>query len=108
MNLERSGIKVKLVEPGVTTTAFGGRSMDVLDFSNLPDYTQLMKKIDAARARFTKNSATPELVAATIFAAANDQSEPPSLSCWSGCQEAMAFPTLAWLADADASRAQSA
>jgi NAD(P)-dependent dehydrogenase (short-subunit alcohol dehydrogenase family) len=69
------GIKVKLVEPGVTKTAFGGRSMDVLDFSNLPDYTQLMKKIDAARARFAKNAATPELVAATIFAAANDRSD---------------------------------
>ena len=69
------GIKVKLVEPGVTKTAFGGRSMDVLDFSNLPDYTQLMKKIQAARARFTKNQATPELVAATIFHAANDRSD---------------------------------
>jgi len=69
------GIKVKLVEPGVTKTAFGGRSMDVLDFSNLPDYTQLMKKIQAARARFTKNQATPELVAATIFDAANDRSD---------------------------------
>jgi NAD(P)-dependent dehydrogenase (short-subunit alcohol dehydrogenase family) len=69
------GIKVKLVEPGVTRTAFGGRSMDILDFSNLPDYTPLMKKMDAARARFTKNQATPEFVAATIFDAANDRSD---------------------------------
>ena len=69
------GIKVKLVEPGVTKTAFGGRSMDILDFSNLPDYTQLMNKIDAARARFTKNQATPGLVAAAIFDAANDRSD---------------------------------
>jgi NAD(P)-dependent dehydrogenase (short-subunit alcohol dehydrogenase family) len=68
------GIKVKLVEPGVTRTAFGGRSMGVLDFSNLPDYAQLMEKIDAARARFTKNPATPELVAAAIFGAASDRS----------------------------------
>jgi NAD(P)-dependent dehydrogenase (short-subunit alcohol dehydrogenase family) len=69
------GIKVKLVEPGVTRTAFGGRSMDVLDLSNLPDYTQLMEKIDAARARFTRNQAAPERVAAAIFDAANDRSD---------------------------------
>jgi NAD(P)-dependent dehydrogenase (short-subunit alcohol dehydrogenase family) len=69
------GIKVKLVEPGVTKTAFGGRSMEVLDFSSVPDYAPLMKRIDAARARFTRNAATPELVAATIFDAANDRSD---------------------------------
>ena len=69
------GIRVKLVEPGVTRTAFGGRSMDVLDFSNLADYTPLMEKIDAARARFTRAQAAPELVAAAIFGAANDRSD---------------------------------
>jgi hypothetical protein len=66
---------LKLVEPGVTKTAFGGRSMEVLDFSSVPDYAPLMKRIDAARARFTRNAATPELVAATIFDAANDRSD---------------------------------
>lgn len=69
------GIKVKLVEPGVTKTAFGGRSMDVLDFSVLSDYAPLMKKVEAARARFTKSPAMPELVAVTIFDVANDPSD---------------------------------
>src|ERR1700678_345837 len=41
------GIKVKLIEPGVTRTNFGGRSMDVLDHSQLHDYASLMGKIDA-------------------------------------------------------------
>jgi hypothetical protein len=34
-----------------------------------------MQKIQTARARFTWNQATPELVAATIFDAANDRSD---------------------------------
>jgi NAD(P)-dependent dehydrogenase (short-subunit alcohol dehydrogenase family) len=66
------GVKVKLIEPGVIKTDFGGRSMDVWDLSNLPDYTGLMEKVRAARERFTRNPSAPELVAATIFKAAND------------------------------------
>jgi NAD(P)-dependent dehydrogenase (short-subunit alcohol dehydrogenase family) len=66
------GVKVKLIEPGVIKTDFGGRSMDVWDLSNLPDYTSLMEKVGAARERFTRNPSAPELVAAAIFKAAND------------------------------------
>lgn len=69
------GIRVKLVEPGVTGTDFGGRSMDVLNHSHLPDYASVMEKIDAARARLIKKRSPPELIAATIFQAANDQSD---------------------------------
>jgi NAD(P)-dependent dehydrogenase (short-subunit alcohol dehydrogenase family) len=69
------GIKVKLIEPGVIKTDFGGRSLDVWDFSNLPDYTSLMAKVSAARVRFTRNPSAPELVAATIFKAAHDPSD---------------------------------
>ncbi len=69
------GVKVKLVEPGAIKTDFGGRSMDAWDISNLPDYASFMEKVKATRTRFTKNSSTPELVAETIFQAANDSSE---------------------------------
>jgi NAD(P)-dependent dehydrogenase (short-subunit alcohol dehydrogenase family) len=69
------GIKVKVVEPGVIKTDFGGRSMEVLDVSNLPDYASLVKKVNAARARLTKNPSAPDLVAAMIFEAANDESD---------------------------------
>jgi NAD(P)-dependent dehydrogenase (short-subunit alcohol dehydrogenase family) len=70
--LKTFGIKVKLIEPGVIKTDFGGRSMDVWDLSNLPEYASLMEKIMAARERFTSNPSTPELVASTIFKAATD------------------------------------
>jgi NAD(P)-dependent dehydrogenase (short-subunit alcohol dehydrogenase family) len=69
------GIKVKLIEPGVTSTNFGGRSMDVLNYSQLPDYATVMEKINAGRTRLIKNRSAPELIAATIFAAANDPSD---------------------------------
>jgi NAD(P)-dependent dehydrogenase (short-subunit alcohol dehydrogenase family) len=69
------GIRVKLVEPGVTRTDFGGRSMDMLNYSHLPDYGSVMEKINAARARLIKKRSAPELIAATIFQAANDQSD---------------------------------
>lgn len=69
------GIRVKVVEPGVTSTDFGGRSMDVLDYSHLPDYENVMEKINAGRARLIKKRSAPELIAATIFEAANDPND---------------------------------
>jgi len=69
------GVKVKLIEPGVIRTNFSGRSMDVLDASKVPDYTHFMEKVNVGRARLIKSSSAPELVAATIFKAANDASD---------------------------------
>lgn len=69
------GVKVKLIEPGVIKTDFGGRSMDVWDVSSLPGYAGLMEKINAARKRVTRNPGTPERVAAAIFDAACDPSD---------------------------------
>ncbi len=69
------GIKVKLVEPGVIKTEFGGRSADAWDYSKLPDYAPFMAKVKAARENYTKNSSTPELVADVIYAAATDPSD---------------------------------
>ena len=69
------GVKVKLIEPGVTKTDFGGRSMDVLDFSSHKDYIDLMQKVNTFRAKMVKTPGSAELVAATIFGAANDSSD---------------------------------
>jgi NAD(P)-dependent dehydrogenase (short-subunit alcohol dehydrogenase family) len=69
------GVKVKLIEPGVTKTDFGGRSMDVLDSSSQSDYIELMEKVNAFRAKMIKTPGSAELVAATIFEAANDPSD---------------------------------
>jgi NAD(P)-dependent dehydrogenase (short-subunit alcohol dehydrogenase family) len=89
------GIKVKLIEPGAIKTDFGGRSMDAWDISNLPDYTGFMDKVKATRARFTKNSSTPELVAAVIFDAANDPSD--RLSYLAGPDARRTWPVRRWL-----------
>ena len=49
--------------------------MDVLDYSHLPDYGNVVEKINAGRARLIKKRSAPELIAATIFEAANDRSD---------------------------------
>ena len=69
------GIKVKVIEPGAIQTDFGGRSADVWDISNFPEYRPFMDKVKAARARFTRSSSSPELVAEVIFKAATDPSD---------------------------------
>jgi NAD(P)-dependent dehydrogenase (short-subunit alcohol dehydrogenase family) len=69
------GVKVKIIEPGVVKTNFSGRSMEVLDSSQLPDYARFMEKVNTGGARLTRSSSAPELVAATIFTAANDPSD---------------------------------
>jgi NAD(P)-dependent dehydrogenase (short-subunit alcohol dehydrogenase family) len=89
------GVKVKLIEPGAIHTDFGGRSMDAWDISNLPDYANFMEKVKATRARFTKNSSTPELVAGVIFEAANDPSD--RLRYLAGPDAKRLWPVRRWL-----------
>lgn len=89
------GIKVKLIEPGAIHTDFGGRSMDAWDISTLPDYASFMEKVKATRARFTKNSSTPELVAGVIFEAANDSSD--RLRYLAGPDAKRLWPVRRWL-----------
>src|SRR5277367_1745542 len=69
------GIKVKVIEPGAIKTDFGGRSADVWDISGAPDYGPFMDKVKAARARYTRSSSSPELVAKVILKAATDPSD---------------------------------
>ncbi|ANG98761.1 hypothetical protein A8A54_19360 [Brucella pseudogrignonensis] len=69
------GIKVKLIEPGVTNTDFGNRSMDMIDYVRLPEYRELMDKITVARARSRARAGTADEVAQTILAAALDSSD---------------------------------
>jgi NAD(P)-dependent dehydrogenase (short-subunit alcohol dehydrogenase family) len=69
------GVKVKVIEPGAIKTEFGGRSADVWDVSRTPDYEPFMAKVNAARAKYTKNSSSPELVAEVIYKAAIDPSD---------------------------------
>jgi NAD(P)-dependent dehydrogenase (short-subunit alcohol dehydrogenase family) len=73
--LGKFGIKVRLVEPGLTKTDFGSRSMDVLDYSGLPAYASMMNAINSMRDHGARRSSPPELVAETIFRAATDPSD---------------------------------
>jgi NAD(P)-dependent dehydrogenase (short-subunit alcohol dehydrogenase family) len=69
------GVKVKVIEPGAIKTEFGGRSADVWDMSGVPEYEPFMAKVNAARAKYTQNSSSPELVAEVIYKAAIDPSD---------------------------------
>ena len=69
------GIRVKVIEPGAIKTEFGGRSADVWDLSRAPEYAPFMDKVNASRARYTRNSSSPELVAEVIYKAATDPSD---------------------------------
>ena len=89
------GVKVKLIEPGAIKTDFGGRSMDVWDISNLPDYSAFMDKVKAARANFVRNSSTPELVADVIYRAATDPSD--TLRYLAGPDAKRLWPMRRWL-----------
>jgi hypothetical protein len=68
-------VKVKVIEPGAIKTEFGGRSADVWDVSRVPAYAPFMDKVNAARAKYTQNSSSPELVAEVIYKAAVDPSD---------------------------------
>jgi NAD(P)-dependent dehydrogenase (short-subunit alcohol dehydrogenase family) len=69
------GIRVKVIEPGAIKTEFGGRSADVWDLSRAPEYAPFMDKVNASRARYTRNSSSPELVTEVIYKAATDPSD---------------------------------
>jgi NAD(P)-dependent dehydrogenase (short-subunit alcohol dehydrogenase family) len=73
--LKSFGIRLKVVEPGVTKTDFGDRSMDFIDHARLPEYAGLMQVIFAARKRIRSSPSAPEQVAQTILDAAQDPSD---------------------------------
>lgn len=70
--MEAIGVKVKIIEPGMVLTDFGGRSLDINNGEGLPEYQDVVRKtLDALGAQVAGGS-TPELVAKVIFEAATD------------------------------------
>jgi NAD(P)-dependent dehydrogenase (short-subunit alcohol dehydrogenase family) len=72
--LAQFGIKIKIIEPGAIKTDFTGRSADILEKEGLDSYETLIKNFDEKAAKFMDKAAEPELVAQTIYKAANDTS----------------------------------
>jgi NAD(P)-dependent dehydrogenase (short-subunit alcohol dehydrogenase family) len=73
-DLKSQGIQVKVIEPGGIKTDFAGRSMNMFDISNFPEYKDYSKIIveKFQNPEFTKNFGTPEMVAGVIYTAVTD------------------------------------
>ncbi|MBL7706612.1 MAG: SDR family oxidoreductase [Taibaiella sp.] len=73
-DLQPFGIRVKVVEPGGIKTDFAGRSMNMFDIAEFPEYTQFSKTVveKFADPKYAKNFGTPEMVASVIYTAATD------------------------------------
>lgn len=71
--LEPLGIKVKLIEPGLIATDFGGRSMQMASSEEVTDYNAYIQKTMEVRSKFnTHEIGRPEMVAKTIFESVTD------------------------------------
>ncbi len=71
--LEALGIKVKIVEPGMIRTDFGGRSFDFRNDEALTEYQPVVQRLAAGFAAMGEaGGSEPELVADVIFGAVTD------------------------------------
>jgi short-subunit dehydrogenase len=65
-------VKVKIVEPGMIKTDFGGRSFDFTDDESLSEYQELIGKIMAGMGAMEGIGSEPEVVSEVIWNAATD------------------------------------
>jgi short-subunit dehydrogenase len=73
--MNQIGAKVKIVEPGMITTDFGGRSFDFQAGENLPEYAPIIGAL-MKRWQNPDNPGSPaSLVAGVIYGAATDGSD---------------------------------
>ena len=70
--LEPLSIRVRIVEPGMIKTDFGGRSFDFALDQNLPDYAPMAEAMGRLFGKLAAKPSPPETVAEVIWAAAND------------------------------------
>jgi NADP-dependent 3-hydroxy acid dehydrogenase YdfG len=66
------GVKVKIVQPGMIKTDFGGRSFDFCNDESMGEYQGTVQKLFAAFGGAGANASEPELVAGVIWQAATD------------------------------------
>ena len=72
--LEAAGIKVKIVEPGMIATDFGGRSFDFVNDESMAEYQPVVQALFATwgSPEMTARASQPEVVAEVIWQAVTD------------------------------------
>jgi short-subunit dehydrogenase len=70
--VEQFGGQVKIVEPGMIATDFGGRSFDFSNDENMVEYQKIVGALMTAMPTMAKNASPANIVAEVIFEAATD------------------------------------
>jgi len=72
--LSALGIHVKIIEPGMIKTDFGGRSFDFNNNPELTEYQPLVQKLIDTFGSMMAGASAPEKIAEVIYTAATDES----------------------------------
>lgn len=70
--LEALGIRVRIIEPGMIKTDFGGRSFDFAMDDNLSDYVPTAQAMGRLFGKLASDPSSPEVVADVIWQAVNE------------------------------------
>ncbi|QLF71594.1 SDR family oxidoreductase (plasmid) [Peteryoungia desertarenae] len=73
--LEPLGIRVRIVEPGMIKTNFGGRSFDFAIDEDLSDYAPTAEAMGRLFGKLASNPSAPEIVAQVIWDAAHEEGD---------------------------------